>query len=70
MYIHTFDSSFIKLKVSKFLSDYINENDIIELNIDGKLYSARVDMKNAKYIYVNLIGEMEQINELLFVQKL
>lgn len=74
MYLHSFNLNILRLELSKLLHDNLQENDILqlEIKINGKenKYSARIDYKGMKYIYVELIDEIIKADEITFVQQL
>lgn len=74
MYILEFKGNIIKLTLTHLLHKMLCEHDIIRLNIEyngiEKEYSGTVIEKNAKYIYVELIGEVKQLDNVVFIQQL
>ena len=74
MYILEFKGNIIKLTLTHLLHKTLCENDIVRLRIDyngvEKEYSAIVIEKHAKYIYVELIGEVTQVDNVVFIQQL
>lgn len=74
MYLHFFKANILKLELTSIIHDLLSEDDIIQLKIKANnsttLYSARVDYKGKKCIYVELIDEIIKVDDITFVQRL